>query len=509
MPSTAHPRSSPWIRPSRRRSACSAPRPRRRRCSGSSSSTRCPTRASRCSSATPTSRRSWHPACHGRWRPVTLQSLLDPGLLRAAGAHRDAHPGTDSRRDRDTSPAEPVLPDLETLLDIGGGRSGIFWPLPGSAGPAIVDTLGQLGSDDLPVADPPPVRHHGAGSGRSHRRRARHDGGAAPVCSCTTREISAALGEASATDESALRGAALTEATAFLTFATRDAGGAPILVSTERGQDRSFVALRGGDRRGRRRARCRDRQPRPALSDASPVERRRGGGGTGAGPGRRGIRPHRRSGPHHGLRQHPRSARAAHRTRAHLDPPAARRRLVCAARASGPPPSRCIASRPSRPSAPSASSRRARSSCSAPRRRCRCGCATTCPIPSTSCSTPNPTIRASSSPRRPRCWRRPTPTRAVQVPVEARVGSGDVVIELRLLSPSGSRDRRDPVGRRDGPCRLGGHRPRRARRAHRGVPDARRRAHGAEPPSGEEGGCRGGAETPPPAAERRVSEHGR
>ena len=49
-----------------------------------------------------------------------------------------------------------------------------------------------------------------------------------------------------------------------------------------------------------------------------------------------------------------------------------------------------------------------------------------------------------------RCMASADANTRVQVPVEARVGSGEVVIELRLLSPSGCRDRRGPVGRRDG-----------------------------------------------------------
>ncbi|HEX5859905.1 MAG TPA: DUF6049 family protein [Microbacterium sp.] len=175
--------------------------------------------------------------------PITLQSLLNPAFFVPPAPTATPTPGPTPDATPTTSPTEPVLPDLETLLDIGGGRSGVFWPQPGSAGPAIVDTLGQLGSETFPSLTllPSATTAEGAG-GTTVVARGTTDGGAGVLVYDS--QISAALDEASSTEESALRGAALTEATALLTFATRDAGGAPILVSTERGQDRSVVALR-------------------------------------------------------------------------------------------------------------------------------------------------------------------------------------------------------------------------------------------------------------------------
>ena len=47
-------------------------------------------------------------------------------------------------------------------------------------------------------------------------------------------DVSRALQEASLIDENALRGAALTEATAYLAFASLETGGAPLLVALDR-----------------------------------------------------------------------------------------------------------------------------------------------------------------------------------------------------------------------------------------------------------------------------------
>jgi len=175
--------------------------------------------------------------------PLPLQSLLDPALFIPPEPTATPTPSATPEATPTDAPTEPVLPDLETLLGIGGGRSDVFWPPAGSAGPDIVDTLGQLGSDVSPsltlLGSSGTVQ--GVDGATVGARGTTAEGAGVLVYDS---EISAALGAASLTDESAIRGAALTRATALLTFATQDAGGAPILVTPDRGQDRSLVALR-------------------------------------------------------------------------------------------------------------------------------------------------------------------------------------------------------------------------------------------------------------------------
>ncbi|MGC5172465.1 DUF6049 family protein [Microbacterium sp. DT81.1] len=174
--------------------------------------------------------------------PVSLRSLLDPAFFVPPEPTAAPTPGPTPDSTPTAAPTEPVLPDLETLLGIGGSRTNVFWPPAGSAGPGIVDTLGRLGTDAVPSLTllPSSGTVEGAAGATVPARGATPDGAAVLVYDA---EISAALGQASMIDESAMRGAALTRATALLTFATQDAAGAPILVTPDRGQDRSLVAL--------------------------------------------------------------------------------------------------------------------------------------------------------------------------------------------------------------------------------------------------------------------------
>jgi hypothetical protein len=175
--------------------------------------------------------------------PVTLQTMLDPQFFRPAAPTATPAAGSTPQPTPTGSATEPVLPDLDTLLGTGGGRSNVFWPASGTAGPSIVDTLGGLGSETFPSLTllPSTGTEEGA-NGATVEAHGTTAGGAGVLV--YDAEISAALGEASMVDESALRGAALTEATALLTFATQDAAGAPILLTPGRGQDRSLVSLR-------------------------------------------------------------------------------------------------------------------------------------------------------------------------------------------------------------------------------------------------------------------------
>ncbi len=139
------------------------------------------------------------------------------------------------------APTEPDYPDLETLLDIGGARSDVFWPVSGTANGDVVETLGALGDAQHPAltlisSDSASA----AGAARTARASVgKQDAGALVFDSA----VSAALHEASLTDENVLRGRPLTAATALLALAAQSAGTEPLLVTVDRATDRSRVAL--------------------------------------------------------------------------------------------------------------------------------------------------------------------------------------------------------------------------------------------------------------------------
>ena len=276
-------------------------------------------------------------------------------------------------------------------------------------------------------------------------------------------DVSRELHEASALDETSVRGAPLTAAAAYLSFAVADADGNPIVVTVDRDDERSRVALRtaitsasqapgvtpmtlGG---------VATRLPDVVEIADAPIDQARADAASAmlteeaelsrfatilddasliTGPERAEILqllglawlpdPIELAGRRH---RAPRSDRDDARQRRH---PA----------------------------------RRARSTSSAPERRSRSGCATTCPTRSTSCCTRLPTTSASTWPRRPRPSPAPQSNTRVQVPVQSRVGNGEVTVQLQLRSRT-----LEPIGAPqavDGQCArgLGGRRHRHPRR---------------------------------------------
>lgn len=139
-------------------------------------------------------------------------------------------------------PTAPVYPDLETLLDIGPARAGVFWPDTGTAGADVVAELGDLTVDGLQGLTLIPSTTTVAGSGGATVA-ARGQAGESPVLVYDA-AVSSELQQASTHDEGTIRSAYLAAATAYLSFAVDETGGAPLLVTVERGQDRSRVALR-------------------------------------------------------------------------------------------------------------------------------------------------------------------------------------------------------------------------------------------------------------------------
>ena len=140
------------------------------------------------------------------------------------------------------APGAPALPTLPELLDVGGSaRSGVYFPAPGTAGPDVVADLGGVRVDDQ--ASVTVVSSRSTSAGATGSTVAAHARAGDADLLVYDDDISTALAEASGREEATLRAAALTEATAYLSFATAQTGGAPLLVSLGRDPDRSRVAI--------------------------------------------------------------------------------------------------------------------------------------------------------------------------------------------------------------------------------------------------------------------------
>jgi hypothetical protein len=168
-------------------------------------------------------------------RPTSLQAYMDPA---------DFAPPTDATPTPSPTPAgdEIVLPTVTQLTDIGGARANVFWPGTGTATAPVVETLGGLVLDDRDSVTLVPSTSTRTGSG----------GGTVPGRAVAGEadllvydaDISRELHDASITEETSVRGAPLTAAAAYLAFATAEAGSEPLIVSVDRGAERSRVALR-------------------------------------------------------------------------------------------------------------------------------------------------------------------------------------------------------------------------------------------------------------------------
>jgi hypothetical protein len=176
----------------------------------------------------------------GLARPVAPSSLT--AFMAAADFIADPDATPAPTPSATAVPGEPVYPDLADLLDIGGGREGVFWPAPGQTGPEVVDALGALGGDDAPSLTLVPSASTAGGSA----------GGTVPAHGRTAEadllvydtDVSRELSAASRLDDTAQRGAPLTAATAYLAFAAEDRPGSTVLVGFDRDIERSRVGLR-------------------------------------------------------------------------------------------------------------------------------------------------------------------------------------------------------------------------------------------------------------------------
>ncbi|KAF2412303.1 hypothetical protein B1729_15770 [Microbacterium sp. B35-04] len=149
--------------------------------------------------------------------------------------------GTPTPTPTPTPQPSDSLPSTDTLLAVGPAtRPAVFWPADGTADADIVSRLGELGTEGASAATIVPSSTTKAGAaGRSVS--ARGLVGDAEVLVYDS-DVSSALDEASRSDEPWLRGAPLTTATAYLAFAAADADG-PLLVTVGRGDGRPAFGL--------------------------------------------------------------------------------------------------------------------------------------------------------------------------------------------------------------------------------------------------------------------------
>ncbi|WP_164861846.1 DUF6049 family protein, partial [Microbacterium sp. CPCC 204701] len=172
--------------------------------------------------------------------PTSFSAYMTPADFPDATASPTPTPTPTPSPTPTPGPATP-LPDTEQLLSIGEpSRDGIYWPADGTAGAEVVTRLGELGEDDSSSLAIVPSTTTTPGA-RDETVGARGRIGDAGVL-VYDEAVSAALHEASLREASWLRGAALTEAAAYLDFAVSESDGA-LLVTLGRDDARSRVGL--------------------------------------------------------------------------------------------------------------------------------------------------------------------------------------------------------------------------------------------------------------------------
>ena len=168
-------------------------------------------------------------------RPLSLQAYMNPA---------DFAPVTEPSPTATPTagPTQLVTPTLAELLDVGGARAGVYWPATGTATPEVVATLGGIVVDDRESLTLVPSTSTRAGeTGASVPGRAAAGDAQLIVYDA---DASRELHDASVAADTTLRGAPLTAAAAFLAFAVADSGGNPVVVTVDRADERSRVALR-------------------------------------------------------------------------------------------------------------------------------------------------------------------------------------------------------------------------------------------------------------------------
>lgn len=179
-------------------------------------------------------------------QPTSLLSYMDPEDFAPAEQATPEPttaptPAPSPEATTPVDPAAPVLPEIDELLDIGNAREAMYWPAGPAAGADTVAALAGLGTANASALTLVPSNSTAAGADGTAVP-ARGDAQGAGVLVYDTR-LSRSLQAASLLDDAVLRGAQLATASAELAFAMAEAPGAPLLVSLDRSATRSYVAL--------------------------------------------------------------------------------------------------------------------------------------------------------------------------------------------------------------------------------------------------------------------------
>lgn len=173
-----------------------------------------------------------------------LARPLPPLSLRAYMNPADFAPVTDPTPapSPTVAPDGPAYPGIVELTDVGTARAGVFWPDAATAGPSVVAALGSVTvaeRESLTLIPSTATRRGVDGATVPGRAVA----GEADLLVYDA-DVSRELHDASIEEQTELRGASLSAAAAYLSFAALETGGEPLVVTLDRGQDRSRVALR-------------------------------------------------------------------------------------------------------------------------------------------------------------------------------------------------------------------------------------------------------------------------
>lgn len=173
-------------------------------------------------------------------QPTSLQAYMTASNFPPSTATPTASPDASPTPTPTPSATGPAYPSLAELLDVDATRTAMYWPATGTTTPEVVDDLGGLVSEDVSSLTliPSTATTRGA-TGATVSARSIGDEAGLLVYDA---DISAALHKASLLG-TAVRGASLTAATAYLAFAVEETDGRPLLVTLDRGTDRSPVSL--------------------------------------------------------------------------------------------------------------------------------------------------------------------------------------------------------------------------------------------------------------------------
>jgi len=181
----------------------------------------------------------------GQVKPLSVSSL-DPYMsarnFTTTGTPLPASSESPSASSTPTPAAGRTLPSLSELLDIGATRTGVFWPATGSATAGLVSALATGTSTGTSESETPLTLV--SSNTLTGAVGARADAEGAAILSYDA-DVSAALRTTSLASDGVHQGAGLAAASAYATLAVQGASAsAPLLVVIDRASGRSSTGLR-------------------------------------------------------------------------------------------------------------------------------------------------------------------------------------------------------------------------------------------------------------------------